>query len=365
MTPSPNPRPTWGGVQLERRRILLGLAAIGGFLAVDFGVVAYAGGWIGTAHRLTPHIFIRAFEWVNGKQSGFRKNHAKGVAVAGYFESNGNGREVTSAEVFGSGRTPVLGRFSLAGGNAHAADMLSTARGLGLAFGFPGGAQWRTAMLNLPVFPDSSPQGFYDRLLASKLSPGTGKPDPAAMAAFLAAHPETAKAMKIIGQSPPTPGFADSTFRSLNTFFFITESGSRTPVRWSLVPVTPPPPPRTTSGPNALFDALIRQIRSGPLQWKLMLTLGAPSDPLDDATVPWPADRRAIDAGTLTLTSIETEKAGNARDINFDPLVLPSGIEGSDDPLLSPRSAVYAASYRVRAREPKSAPAVNVDAVAP
>lgn len=95
-----------------------------------------------------------------------------------------------------------------------------------------------------------------------------------------------------------------------------------------------------------------------------MLTVGAPSDPLDDATLPWPADRRAIDAGTLTLASIETEHAGNARDVNFDPLVLPPGIERSDDPLLSPRSAVYAASYRVRAREPKSPPAVNVDEVA-
>ena len=88
---------------------LLGMAAIGGFLAVDLGAVAYAGGWIGTAHRLTPHIFIKAFEWVNGKQSGFRKNHAKGVAVAGYFDSNGNGREVSSAAVFRSGRTPVFG----------------------------------------------------------------------------------------------------------------------------------------------------------------------------------------------------------------------------------------------------------------
>ena len=81
VTPSSKTLPTWGGVPLARRRILLGIAAVGGFLAVDFGAVAYAGGWIGTAHRLTPHIFIKAFEWVNGKQSGFRKNHAKGVAV--------------------------------------------------------------------------------------------------------------------------------------------------------------------------------------------------------------------------------------------------------------------------------------------
>lgn len=361
MTPSPR---TWGGVPLTRRRLMLGMAAVGGFLAVDLGAVAWAGGWIDTAHRLTPDAFIKAFAWVNGKQSGFRKNHAKGAAVVGYFESNGNGRELSSAAVFQSGRTPVVGRFSLAGGNAHAADAAATARGLGLAFGFPGDAQWRTAMLNIPVFPDNSPQGFYDRLIASKVSPDTGKPDPKAMAAFLAAHPETAEAMKIIGQTKPSPGFADSTFWSLNTFYFVNESGTRTPVRWSLVPVNPPAP-RASSGPNALFDVLIRQTRSGPLQWTLMLTVGEPEDPLDDATLPWPPDRRTVDAGTLTLASIETERAGNARDINFDPLVLPPGIERSDDPLLSPRSAVYAASYRVRARESNSSPAVIVDEVTP
>jgi catalase len=364
VTPPPRSRPTWGGVELARRRMVLGMAAVGGFLAVDLGAVAWAGGWIDTAHRLTPDSFIKAFAWVNGKQSGFRKNHAKGVAVAGYFESSGNGRELSSAAVFRSGRTPVVGRFSLAGGNAHAVDAAATARGLGLAFGFPGSEQWRTAMLNLPVFPDNSPQGFYDRLVASKASPDTGKPDPKAMAAFLAAHPETAKAMKIIGQTPPSPGFADSTFWSLNTFYFVSEAGTRTPVRWSLVPVSPPAP-RASSGPNALFDTVVRQIRSGPLQWKLMLTVAGPGDPLDDATLPWPADRRAIDAGTLTLSSIETERPGNARDINFDPLVLPPGIERSDDPLLSPRSAVYAASYRVRARESSSSPAVTVDQVTP
>ena len=365
MSPSPKKPPTWGGVTLSRRGILLGAAAIGGFLAVDLGAVAWAGGWIGTAHRLTPDAFMKAFDWVNGRQPpGFRKNHAKGVAVVGYFDGNGNGHEVCSATVFQSGRTPVVGRFSMAGGNSHGADMAGTARGLGLAFAFPGGTQWRTAMLNLPVFLDNSPQGFYDRLLASKASPDTGKPDPKAMAAFLTAHPETAKAMQIIKKNPPSSGFADSTFHGLNTFIMTNDSGVRTPVRWSFVPVAPLQA-KPSSGPNALFDALVRQVRSGPVQWKLMLTVADPTDPLNDATLPWPADRRAIDAGTLTLTTIETEHAGNARDINFDPLILPPGIEPSDDPLLSPRSAVYSASYRARTGESGGTPAVNVDAVAP
>ena len=96
-------------------------------------------------------------------------------------------------------------------------------RGLGLAFAFPSGEQWRTAMLNLPVFLDNSPQGFYDRLIASKISPDTGKPDPQATARFLAAHPETVRAMALIKADPPTSGFGNSTFRGLNAFYFVND----------------------------------------------------------------------------------------------------------------------------------------------
>jgi catalase len=214
------------------------------------------------------------------------------------------------------------------------------------------------------VFLHSSPQGFYDRLVASKIVPATGKPDPEATARFLTAHPETVRAMTVIKAQPPTSGFGDSTFRGLNAFYFVNESGARAAVRWSLAPIgqAPHPLPRS-GGSNTLFDDLIRQIGSGPQQWKLLVTLAAPTDPVNDATVAWPAQRRVIETGTVTLTSVETERAGNARDINFDPMVLPDGIEPSDDPLLSARSAVYAASFRLRAGEHKSASAVNVGAV--
>jgi catalase len=121
--------------------------------------------------------------------------------------------------------------------------------------------------------------------------------------------------------------------------------------------------PGANPGSDALFDALVRQFRTGPLRWRLHLIIGEPNDPVTDATLPWPPDRRVIDAGTLTLTTIETERAGNARDVNFDPLVLPEGIEPSDDPLLSARSSVYAASYRLRTGEAKSPSAVQVDEV--
>jgi catalase len=351
-------------VDLNRRSVLLGIGAVTAFLAVDLGAVAYANKWIGPNNTLTRETFLNAFRSVFGAHPGFRKNHAKGVVVTGHFDSNGNGSELSRAAVFRPGQTPVTGRFSLAGGNPNVADAPATARGLGLAFAFPDGTQWRSALLNLPVFPDNSAQGFYDRLFAQKVVPATGQPDPAAMAAFLAAHPESAAAMAVIKQHKPTRGFADSTFSGLITFFFVNDDGVRTPVRYSFVPQQQALAPQS-GGSNTLFDALIRQIRSGPLQWRLILTVGAPGDSTTDATLPWPSDRHTVDAGVLTLTGIEPDEAGNARDINFDPLVLPDGIEPSDDPLLNARSTIYAASYRARTGEPKSPPAVQVDKVTP
>ncbi len=338
----------WGTARPGRRDVLRGAAAIGVFLAADLGAFLAANNWLGPS-RLTPGAFLDAFNNAFGRHRGYRTNHAKGVSVVGWFDSNGNGQELSKAAVFAPGRTPVRGRFSAAGGNPHTADAPAGGRGLGLAFGFPSSQQWRTAMLNLPVFPDDSPQSIYDRLVATAIVPATGKPDPTAMTRFYAAHPPAARAMTILKQHPPTPGFADSVFSGLNAFYFVSRSGVRTPVRWKLNPLQRALSP--TSGPNALFDPLVRQLRAGPLRWRLVLTIGTRDDPTHDATLPWPADRRTIDAGVLTLDSVSTDAKGNARDINFDPLVLPPGIEPSDDPLLSARSAVYAASYRRRTGE--------------
>lgn len=350
------------GNRVSRRKVLLGAAAVGGFLAVDLGSLAWARGWVGS-ERLTPAAFLAALRGKN-TPPGFRSNHAKGVVVSGFFDGTGAAGEISSATVLRRGRTPVEGRFSLGGSDPTAADTADNVRGLGLAFGFPGTEQWRTAMINLPVFPVNSPQGFFDRLAASAVVPETGKPDPATMARFQADHPETVAATAVLKATPPTSGFADSTFHGLNAFFFVADGGIRTPVRWTLNPVGARPTAAARSGPNALFDTLIGQLRTTPLQWKLLVTVGRPEDPTNDASVPWPSDRQVIDAGTVTLTSAQTERPGNARDVNFDPLVLPDGIEPSDDPLLSARSAVYSASFRLRESQPVTPPAVNVDEVA-
>jgi catalase len=161
--------------------------------------------------------------------------------------------------------------------------------------------------------------------------------------------------MAIIKTRLAAAGFVDSTFNSLDAFRLVDAGGRSTPVRWAAVPLEPPPAEAAASAPssgkNYLFDDLIARIRQHPLKWRLMITVGQAEDPTADATLPWPPERAQIDAGTVTLDTVSSEDGGPCTDINFDPLVLPPGIEPSDDPLLSARSAAYARSFTLRAAE--------------
>lgn len=339
---------------LSERSKLARLAGIGVVILCVAGAFLYLGGWF-SPHALTQERFVDGFQKVFGFHSGFRRNHAKGVCVTGFFDSNGQGRRLSKAVVFQTGRVPVIGRFSLGGGNPYQADAPNTVRGLGLQFRLRDGEEWRTAMINLPVFPFHNAQAFYDNLIASQPDPNTHKPDPEKIAAFAASHPEFVRAIKIIRSHKVSSGFDNSTFNGLDAFRLIDAAGTSTPVRWTMAPVQPFAPVSAT-GPtegnkNYLFDALIASIHQHPLQWHLIVTIGQPGDPTNDATIPWPEGREQVDAGTLTLGSIQSEETGACRVINYDPLVLPAGIAPSDDPLLSPRSAIYSQSFTRRAGE--------------
>jgi catalase len=108
-----------------------------------------------------------------------------------------------------------------------------------------------------------------------------------------------------------------------------------------------------------LFDTLIAEIHRRPLQWYLIVIVGQPGDPTNDATRAWPAGREQVNVGTLTLDQVESDDTSAGRDINFDPLVLPVGIAPSDDPILSARSPVYSQSYTRRAGEKKQPSAIT------
>ena len=337
------------------------LALVGVIVGVLAGAFLYVGGWFSPG-VLTPGRMIDRFEAVNGPHPGFRRNHAKGVCFSGTFESNGQGVALSKAAVFAPGTTPVVGRFALAGGQPFVADNGHTVRSMALLFKLSTGEEWRTGMNNIPVFPVNTPEAFYEQLAASAPDPATGKPDPERMAAFLAAHPATAKAMPLIRGRAVSSGFADATYNSLNAFVFTNADGVSAPVRWSMEPeraFAPVSDSAADNEPNALFDALIAAVHAGPVRWELVVTVGEPGDPTRDATAPWPEGRRRVVVGTLTIDRVESEDTSPVRDINFDPLILPDGIASSGDPLLSARSAAYSASFTRREGEAKTSSAVS------
>jgi catalase len=307
-----------------------------------------------------PTRFIDRFEQIDGVHSGFRRNHAKGLGVSGFFESNGNGVRLSKAAVFEAGRVPVIGHFSLDGGQPYQPDRPDTRRGLGLQFSLPNGELWRTAMISFPLFPVRTPEIFYERMLAFKPAPATGNPDPAQVKAFEERHPETVAVLKKIIAEPQSSGFGNTTFHGLNAFLFTNAAGKKTPVRWIVKPLQPfeaagaAPPDK-----NYLFHELITQIHRQPLRWRLLVTVGKPGDPTKDPSIGWPADREQVDVGTLTLDRVEAEESSAAKDIMFDPLTLPAGMAPSDDPVLLIRSPVYSESRRRRAGETKQPSAIT------
>jgi catalase len=344
--------------------MLARLALIGVIVGAVVVAFAYTGGWF-SPHRLTPARFVDTFEAVNGLHPGFRRNHAKGVCVTGYFASNGNAVRLSKAVVFKPGRVPVIGRFALAGGQPYVPDLAAIVRSMALVFVLPDGEEWRTGMNNIPIFVVGTPKAFRDQLVAFQAVPATGKPDPARVHAFFARNPESARAIHTVLSRTLPAGFADSTYNSLDAFRFIDAAGNSVAVRWSMVPAHPgeasaPEAPRQDK--NYLFDALISRVHQAsqqPLQWHLIITIAHPGDPTDDATIAWPENREQVDAGTLTIDHIESEETGACRDINYDPLVLPAGIAASDDPLLSARSAAYSQSFTRRVGEAKEPSAVT------
>ncbi len=321
------------------------IAIIIGAAATAF---AYTAGLLSPG-RLTPEKIVDALTPPGVDPAGHRRNHAKGICFTGVFESNGAGAALSQAQVFTRGQYPVLGRFNLATPDPKASDATVRVRGLGLLITTPDGQEWRMAMIDPPIFPVSTPQAFYDLLLAS------GSKDPNAMKVFAGAHPEIAAFGAWAGSAPWFGSYAEERFNSLDSFIFTDGSGTGHAVRWSLLPaaqaVPVPPDELAKRGPDFLEHEITERVRGAPQHWTLVLTEANPGDPTADPSKAWPADRHTVEAGTLTVQQIEAEADGPCRDINFDPTVLPAGITTSDDPFPAARSSAYANSYDRRTAE--------------
>lgn len=300
----------------------------------------------------TPDQVVTALEQTFGVTPGERRNHIKGTCAAGEFVATPEAAAYSRSPLFSGRPVPVVARLSLAGGNPKAPDTARNPRGMALEFRLPDGGLHHITMLNTPVFGAASPQTFLDNIIALKPDPATGKPDPDAVKAFKASHPDSHAQTQFLASNNPPASYANSAFFGIHTFKFINRDDKTTLVRWRFVPqdgeIRLSEADLQNASKDFLEHKLIDRTRQGPVRWDMVIAIGEPGDPVNDPTVMWPENRKTVKIGTLTLTEAMPQKGAACEKINFDPLVLSDGVEATDDPILRFRSPAYAVSFGKR-----------------
>jgi catalase len=304
------------------------------------------------ASEVRPDQVVAALEQTFGVHPGERRNHIKGTCAAGTFVGHAVARPYTRSALFSGEPVEVVARFSLPGGNPHIADTARIPRGLALEFQLADGSRQHMTMLNTPVFGASSPQAFFDEIVARRPKEEPGKPDPERIKAFHASHPDSQAQLAFLARHNPPPSWTHSNYFGIHTFKFVNHEAKTTLVRWRFVPKDGAGElsnSELSSAPQQFLETrLIERLRRGPVQWDMVVTIGEAGDPETDPTRLWPEDRREIKAGTLSITSAQPQKGAACENVNFDPLIMSDGIEPTEDPVLLFRSPAYAISFGKR-----------------
>lgn len=319
---------------------------IAGALALNASMVPAA------SDEVAADQVVAAIEGTFGVTLGERRNHTKGTCAIGEFVGTGEASAYSRSTLFSGKPVPVIARFSLSGGNPKAPDTAKSARGMALHFTLPDGGLQHMTMLNTPIFGALQPRTFLDLMLAMKADPATGKPDPEKMKAFKASHLDNLAQAEWLARNNPPASYASSAYFGIHTFKFIDRDNKTTLVRWHFVPQDGEKrlsDEELKSAPaNFLEQALIDRTKKNPTKWDMIVSIGVTGDSEDNPTVSWPADRKQIKAGTLTITSAMAQKDAECEKINFDPLIMADGIAPTNDPILMFRSPTYAISFGKR-----------------
>ena len=308
-----------------------------------------------TAAPVDPTTFVNQFEATGGKFAGYRRSGAKGICAAGEFVGSADGKALSTASVFSGKGVPVVVRFSVGGGNPNAPDNAKSQRNLSLQFNLPDGERWMMGNISSPVFGSSTPQQLMAGLLARQPDPVTKVADPAKVKAFVDANPETLLQGRHYASQPVPASYGSVNYWGVHAHAFVNASGARQFGKWIFEPVGGlqglSDDEARAKGPNFLFEDLRQRVKDGKVAFNFNLELAQPGDKLDSATVPLPEGRKKVTLGVLKVTSVSEDGGGPCLTTNYNPMVMPKGVEGSNDPMLAARAAPYAVSLGRRLGE--------------
>jgi catalase len=285
-----------------------------------------------------------------GVHAGFRPAHAKGLMCEGAFTPSAEAAKLTRAPHANRPSTPVTVRYSDGAGLPNIADndpAHAGPRGIGIRFHLGDHDHTDIVAHSTDGFPVHTGEQFLEFLRAAAEA-GAGRP--AAIGAFLAAHPS---AKSFVEAPKPIPtSFAREAFFAVTSFKFTNADGVSRHGRFRIRPEAGTEylsaADAAGKSPNFLFDEIGERLARGPVRLGVFVQMADPGDDVADAGTPWPAGRTEIPFGTITLTSRVDDQTPERRKLIFDPLPRVDGIHSSDDPLTSVRADIYLLSGRRR-----------------
>ena len=289
-----------------------------------------------------------------GPHPGFRPVHAKGIVCSGTFRASAGARAVSRALHLQGQAVPTVMRFSNSSGDPDVHDGIPNARALAVKFQLPDGKKADILALHIEGFPARTPEEFLAFLRAQLPDPATGKPAPDAVPRFLESHPATRAFIERLTKKPVPVSYGQACYYAEHAFKFTAADGTNRFGRYRWMPEAGEaylsPDDASTRSSNFLREELEGRLSNGPVAFRLLLQLAGESDPTDDVTALWPADRPLVELGWLEVTRISPSSAADERRLVFDPTNVTDGIGLSADPIPLARSDAYSISYDQRSK---------------
>ena len=288
-----------------------------------------------------------------GVHPGVRANHAKGAVFEGMF-TPAQGADALSSAVFLKGApTPLVIRFSNAGGIPDAPDTHPSTdriRGVAIKFRLSDGTEADIVCISANGFPLATGEEFLALLQAVGAS-GADVPKPTPVDKFLSTHP--AALAFVTAPRPVAVSYGTQPFFGVNAFKFTNAQGTSKFGRYRIVPESGPAyvsdEEAVKRPPNALADNLRASLEKGPVKFRLLVQVAAADDSTTDATKVWPDSRPTVELGEIAvIKALDTKKVEN--ELLFLPTNVTSGIDPSDDPIINTRTEAYAESFGRRTK---------------
>lgn len=328
--------------------------------SLNFHVAVLVGGLAAVAHSGSAHevvaadakSIVEALKTVAGNPEGVRATFAKGQCVHGSYTPAPDVERVTISKSF-TRSWPMIGRFSVSGGNPKVADTSRTAlRGFSVKI-LSDNDETHLLLENAPIhFAKTLDQmlGF----LQARAPVADGKPDQARIADFARDNPETTRQGAFMKDRLLPASYAGIVYWGVHVFTGVNHNGSQVPFKFRVVPrageLTVSDADAANKPASFLVSELTDRLKGGPAIFDIIALLAQPDDHTDDVTLRWNNEdtHQSVTLGSISVTGLEPNDTCD--ETIFDPGRLAAGMEAPTDEIFSARTTAYAISLGLRSK---------------